>query len=95
MADNDIGAQLPQPDPRGWLVFDHLPKDLQDAEDARQDADATRARRDHWGVWSRPATVTEQLLLEHLGYELPANLATRVQYLTDGVRRRTWPALES
>lgn len=37
-----IGAQYPQPDDRGWLVFESLPPDLQRAEDATQYADIGR-----------------------------------------------------
>lgn len=95
MSDNEIGPQKPQPDPRGILVFDWLPPDLQNAEDSTQDCDITRARRDYWGQWSRPATPTERTLLEHLGYVLPTDLRTRVQYLTEGVRHRSWPQLEN
>lgn len=43
MADT-IGAQLPQPDPRGWLVFDALPDDMQRAEDSTQAADYQRTQ---------------------------------------------------
>lgn len=39
-----VGAQLAQPDPRGWLAFDHLPDDLQRTEDSTLAAD--RERRD-------------------------------------------------
>ncbi|MBB2990253.1 hypothetical protein FHR72_001721 [Mycolicibacterium iranicum] len=41
----------------------------------------------------RPATPVERALLLHLGYEVPATLHTRVQWLSDGVRRRTWPQI--
>ncbi|BDB43849.1 MULTISPECIES: hypothetical protein [Mycobacterium] len=94
MSDTDIGPQKPQPDPRGWLAFDWLPDDLQRSEDSTQDCDITRARGDHWGQWSRPATPTERILLEHLGYALPADLRTRVQFHTEGVRHRSWPQLK-
>lgn len=112
-----IGAQYPQPDPRGWLVFDGLPDDLQRAEDATQTADYERAQahidatlraqgirrvysfdqyhgRKVWAIL-RPATPTERILLEHLGYTLPDTLETRVQSLTETARRRTWPQLET
>lgn len=84
-----IGAHRPCP-ARGVLVFDHLPLDVQNAEDSRQEADH---RNRHWRsnvATERPATATERALLEHLGYELPADLHTTVRWLTDGVRRRTW-----
>lgn len=89
-----IGNQLAQPDPRGWLVFDHLPSDLQNAEDGRQYADIEKAHELHWASWSRNATDAERVLLAHLGYTLPPTLFTRVTMLTNNVRRRTWPALE-
>jgi hypothetical protein len=95
MASSEMGSQKPQPDPRGWLVFDRLPNDLQRSEDSRSDADITYQRTRNWGgPWSRSATQTERVLLEHLGFELPADLKTRVHYLTPGVRHRSWPQLE-
>lgn len=96
MADNvdlsGIGAHRPCP-ARGVLVFDSLPPDVQNAEDSRADADY---RGRHWRsnvTTERPATATERALLAHLGYTVPADLHTRVQWLTDGVRRRTWPQI--
>ncbi|MBZ4620990.1 hypothetical protein [Mycobacterium avium] len=106
MSDNAIGAQYPQPDPRGWLVFESLPADLQLAEDSTQHADYARQNfgdgicrqfdRDArvW-FWERPATDAERTLLEHLGYTLPDQLTTRVRYVSETLRRRTWPALET
>jgi hypothetical protein len=100
-----IGAQYPQPDPRGWLVFDSLPPDLQRAEDATQHSDYGRGVRGgarlqfhrDTRIWyfERPATDTERVLLQHLGYQLPDELITRVDYATETLRRRTWPQLES
>lgn len=92
-----IGNQLPQPDPRGWLVFDQLPDELQRAEDstlmADQDyAEATRYSRS--GRYVRPATDAERTLLQHLGYQVPDKLRTHVEFATNHVRRRRWPALE-
>ncbi|MCD2127734.1 hypothetical protein QM787_04360 [Rhodococcus ruber] len=77
-------AQRPE-DPRGWLTFDGLlPEPWQSAEDSTLENDfRIRARL-------RPATSTERALLEHLGYELPADLITHVQFLSATVRRRTW-----
>lgn len=88
---DQIGAQHPQPDPRGWLVFDHLPAMLQAAEDARAAADVDRLAG---GAFERPATATERLLLEHLGHDLTEHpeLVTKVQ--ARGVRRRSWPELD-
>ncbi len=74
---------------RGNLVFDSLPPDVQNAEDSRQEVDY---RNRHWRsnvTTERPETATERALLAHLGYTAPADLHTRVQWLTDGVRRRT------
>ncbi|CAM4413790.1 hypothetical protein MB901379_03885 [Mycobacterium basiliense] len=99
-----IGSQYPQPDPRGWLVFESLPPDLQRAEDATQHADYHRTgghgvqllyERDTctW-YFERTATDTERTLLEHLGYALPDDLTTRVSYASETLRCRTWPQLE-
>ena len=80
-----IGAQLRQPDRlRGWLVFDHLPPDMQTAEDETRYADMriTSAR-------VRPATATELALLAHLGYDTSGVTQT----VADG-RYRFWPTLE-
>lgn len=96
-----VGAQHDQPDPRGWLVFDYLPPDIQNAEDSTQNADYERygVRQDAYAIspltWPRPATDAERALLEHLGYgPLPDDLITWVTYLTDGVRNRRWTQLE-
>lgn len=88
----DIGEHQPCPK-RGVLVFSSLPPAVQNAEDSRQDADY---RNRHWRAsvaTERPATPVERALLEHLGYSVPTTLHTRVQWLTDGVRRRTWPPI--
>ncbi|MDI9917861.1 hypothetical protein [Rhodococcus sp. IEGM 1379] len=90
---DDIGNQLPQPDPRGWLTFDHLPRDLADAEGSTQYADYEASKRIR-GPRKRPATPAERTLLIHLGHEPPELLDTTVEYLTGTVRRRTWPVLE-
>lgn len=101
----EIGAQYAQPDPRGWLVFHGLPDDLQRAEDSTQHADYFRAQGTRTfpltfdrtaRVWyiERPATDAERTLLQHLGYELPDVLKTRVDFATETLRRRTWPQLE-
>jgi hypothetical protein len=92
--------QLPQPDPRGELVFDALPDELQAAEDATAAADHERAHADSGRSIgpilhsTRPATPTERILLAHLGYTVPDQLTTVVSYYTTGVRNRTWPQLE-
>jgi len=92
----EIQAQYDQPDVRGWLVFHGLPDAIQKAEDATQAADHRYQREHGRRRWSRPATPTERLLLEHLGYELPAGmLVTHIEYVTDSLRRRTWPTLET
>lgn len=88
-----IGEQRPG-DPRGWLTFTWLADELQHAEDSTQFADY-EARSWRASVpRHRPATATERKLLDYLGYTLPADLVTRVRWLSDGVRRRTWPQLE-
>lgn len=100
-----VGAQYPQPDPRGWLVFESLPPELQRAEDSTAHADYVRQHGDtvrrcfdrQTRVWyfERPATGAERTLLTHLGFEPPNDLKTRVQYATETLRRRTWPQLEA
>ena len=89
-----IGNQLSQPDPLGWLVFDHLPYAIQLAEDSTQAADRERGI-----AFERPATATERALLAHLGHaesaELPDDLTTHVRWTTVGVRNRRWPQLEN
>lgn len=91
MTDNMIGAHRVD-DPRGWLIFESLPNELQRLEDQRQAADHARLRNGVTG-FTRPATPTERTLLEHLGYEVPEVLHTQVLWLSAGVRSRTWPAL--
>lgn len=54
-------------------------------------------------VWFyvRAATDAEQTLLAHLGYAIPAEgddgypLETRVEWQTETLRKRRWPALET
>ena len=97
-ATDDIGQHRPDRW-RGLLVFDHLPDDLQRAEDQTQEADlrraSERAETDAVGrtMFARPATAAERILLQHLGFEVPADLKTVVRHATPGVRNRTWPAL--
>ena len=92
--------QFDQPDPRGWLVFKHLPADIQRREDATAAADHARGypRGDcderAVPVFTRPATRAERILLQHLGYALPDELTTRVEWITPRVRNRRWPQLE-
>lgn len=84
------GPQMPH-HPAGVLAIDHTNTcTLRTFEDATQAADHDR---DHYGRFSRPATPTEQVLLAALGYGLPPQLDTTVEYLTPGVRRRTWPTI--
>jgi hypothetical protein len=96
MTVDTIGAHRPD-DPRGWLLFESLPIDLQNAEDSRLGADRQRVRdNDHSASsFTREATDTERLLLSHLGYAVPTGpLTTYVRWLSPGVRQRRWPALE-
>jgi hypothetical protein len=93
-----VGAQLDRAaegkDPRGWLVFEYLPDDLQRAEDSRAAADFDRRLLKPRG-FTRPATETERALLEHLGHVLPEELLTTVTFPSKGCRRRRWPVLET
>src|SRR5262245_47977905 len=83
-------------DPRGWLVWDApLPDPLQAAEDSTAVADRDRQRLLSPRGHEREATETEQILLQHLGFELPEQLTTKVTWPSRSVRRRTWPALEA
>lgn len=93
---HDIGPQR-LGDRRGWLVFASLPTELQAAEDSTQAADHARLERTEGTteVFHRPATKAERILLQHLGYALPADLRTRVQWISNGVRNRSWLALEN
>ena len=87
-----IGPQRPD-DRRGWLQFESLPDAIQRAEDATLYNDYEHQPWRH--LRERSATPTERLLLEHLGYTLPAELTTRVEHLSPTIRRRTWPQLET
>jgi hypothetical protein len=93
---NDIGPQHPN-DALGWLCFDGLPDEVQRAEDATLAADHHRITEDMLLPFEfvRPATDTERILLEHIGFDhLPDNLTTTVRWLSFGLRNRRWPALE-
>ena len=92
-----IGPQLARAaegsDPRGILVFESLPDDLQRAEDSTAAADFDRRRFGR--TLQRPATAAERTLLQHLGFELPDELITHVSYKSLSVRNRRWPQLET
>ncbi|WP_273733363.1 hypothetical protein [Mycolicibacterium septicum] len=92
----DIGTQRLD-DRRGWLVFGHLAPHLQRAEDATLHADHEAVAGDEYPgrtTFDRRATSTERLLLLSLGHPLPDDLTTHVAWLSNGLRRRTWPQLE-
>ena len=55
---------------------------------------AERTHTHKYAKFTRDATPTEKLLLAHLGYEVPDDLQTRVEFISRTVRRRTWPQLE-
>jgi len=101
-----VGPQLARAadgtDPRGVLTFEYLPENLQASEDATLAAD-----RERWSIgprrlgfephrygFTRPATDTERILLQHLGYTLPDQLTTVVTFKSRSVRHRSWPTLE-
>jgi hypothetical protein len=96
MNHDTIGPQFPMPDERGWLVFDWLPDDLQNAEDARAVLDEDTAHQ-RWGrTFHRIATDTERELLAHIGFtNLPEELTTLVSYPAAAIRNRRWPELEN
>jgi hypothetical protein len=82
-------------DERGWLVFTHLPMDIDDAENSTAAADFERWRL-RPRVFRRDATPTEAALLQHLGHVMPAEpLVTEVKYRSRGVRHRRWPQIEA
>jgi hypothetical protein len=93
-----VGPQLERAaagtDPRGWLVFEYLPDDLQRAEDSTAVNDRDRARLFKPRGHTRPATTAEIELLGHLGYQVPDGLETVVSWPSRACRRRTWPQLE-
>lgn len=100
MPEIELPPQIPN-DVRGWLTFSApLPDDLQRAEDATQHRDTytpdhpVYSQRHRKWFWIRPATETERILLSHLGYDVPEKLDTFVEFKTDTLRRRFWPALE-
>lgn len=96
MTIDDIGAHRSD-DRRGLLVFSDLPDELQAAEDSTQAADYDHVQDENASgdtAFTRPATTTEVLLLEHLGYVVPDDLTTHVRWLTPGLRRREWPTLD-
>lgn len=77
--------------PCGVLMIRHSNNcSLRASEDARQVADLDVGK----GSFTRPATTTERVLLASFGYVVPAELSTRVLFLTPGARRREWPTLK-
>jgi hypothetical protein len=93
MNHDDIGPHRPG-DPRGLLVFEWLPDDLQHAEDGTQAADYHRSQA-NWGrPFRRPATSTEHHLLRHLGFAPPGDLYTIVSNRSGGLRTRVWPQIQ-
>ncbi|MGV0873492.1 hypothetical protein [Mycolicibacterium sp. XJ879] len=110
-APNNIGPQhikaAQGKDPRGILVFEWLPPDLQNAEDSTLAADSERLREINANrgaaltYFLRPATAAERTLLAHLAsergieLELPAQLKTAVHWASAGVRARFWPQLQT
>ena len=83
-------------DPRGWLRFQWLSRDLERSEDQTLHADHQGVEEDALlpYTFTRPATDTERILLAHIGHTLPADLETTVCWLSVGVRNRRWPSLE-
>jgi len=93
MTDNEIGEHIAG-DPRGLLMFTSLSAELARLEDQRLHADHEHIHEGMFDAFTRLATATERELLGHLGYSVPATLTTRVNWLSNGVRRRSWPQLE-
>src|SRR4051794_37123571 len=93
-----VGPQLERArlgtDPRGRLVFEYLPDDMQRAEDSTAVNDRDKARLLNPRGPVRPATSAEIELLGHLGYTVPDELETVVSWPSRACRRRTWPGLE-
>lgn len=90
------GAQMLN-HPAGILTYRHTNGcGLRDLEDARKVADL-EAAVELGATFTRPATVTEKLLLASQGFTVPDDLLTSVEFLTvsAAVALRTWPALEA
>jgi hypothetical protein len=93
--DIDLTGAEHKPDHRrGFLVFANLPPSVQAAEDSTAFADFEARGWRASVIRYRPATACEKALLAHvLGRAVPSNLQTRVHWLSNGVRNRSWPAL--
>jgi hypothetical protein len=88
-----IGEHRPD-NRRGYLVFASLPDAVQRAEDGRAYADLEARSWRASVTRTRPATATERALLAYvLERQIPNNLETVVQWLSNGVRNRSWPTL--
>lgn len=75
--------------PGGALEVQHTAMcELLAAEDATRAADRDRADRLGRERFARPTTITEAALLTAFG--IPAHPSTHVDYLTRGVRHRSW-----
>lgn len=82
------GAHIPN-HPGGPLYFKHaMTCSLLPAEDARQAADKERGGE-------RPVTDAERVLLSALGITVADDATCLVQWLTPGVRRRTFLGAEA
>ena len=89
-----VGPQLPQPDPRGWLVFAFLPDDVAAQEDSTQAADFERGLDRYWRAFDREVTAAEKQLLVHIGHPVTSGVLTSVSFPYAGIRCRRWIALE-
>jgi hypothetical protein len=96
-ADSQRWFQLPATD--GWLT---ALWNTVDADELRHYRKLTKqllqqVGSTNWRNFARPATPTEKILLEALGYPLPDNdiLITCVTWPTRGIRSRRWPQIET
>ncbi|TFV78376.1 hypothetical protein E4P39_03945 [Blastococcus sp. CT_GayMR19] len=89
----ECGGEQLVPHPAG-LVFRHHTLggcSLQDAEDTRLVADRSLADVRGW-PFERPTTPTERTLLATAGITVDEDATCLVDYLSPGIRRRTWLA---
>ncbi|MGA5540789.1 hypothetical protein ACPCIR_02970 [Mycobacterium sp. NPDC051198] len=95
MSDIDvIGEHYGFDDTRGWLVFSHLPDELQRQMDQTAADDWERRGWRPSMKRTRPASAAEKTLLAHLGFNLPSNLDAVVRYISVSVRRVDFPQLQ-
>lgn len=80
--------------PAGVLAWKHTATcTLRDAEDSRHVADLELLGRRR--LVSRPATLTEEALLDALRHAIPGDLVTELRLVTSSIVHRRWPQIEA